>query len=183
MNLLHHCNCPTRANSHKVIASEWKLSSYTKSQWKMCPVIAVLWIIHVCYMTATKAGIYRMFAHKHLVSKGSRKVQPDKPCKTLSNDYHHFGSQKNTYTGKTKWISMALDDSLRTYEAKRLVCKRNWAKFLPLIQSLCKWPWASSRPSEAQASWRIMTSTFCHQVWLCETTFNQYFYWLKLILH
>ncbi len=42
-------------------------------------------------------------------------------------------------SGNTQVISMALDDILRSYEAKQWVCPRNWILFttlLPVIQSL-----------------------------------------------
>ncbi len=67
-----------------------------------------------------------------------------KPCclvihKIEVNGCCYFVSQKKAYTGNTKLIPMDPCDILRSYEAKRSVCARNWTLFttlLPVIHSL-----------------------------------------------
>ncbi len=52
--------------------------------------------------------------------------------------YRHFESKKSI-SDNTKWIHVAPDDILRSYEANQSVCARNWTLFttlLPVLQSL-----------------------------------------------
>ncbi len=72
----------------------------------------------------------------------------------------HFREEKSI-SRNTKWIPVAPDDILRSYEAKRSVCERNWTLFtalLPVIQSLRQTVRSDVRFTNDSFVWFVQTN-------------------------